>query len=79
MQHLDSGRFEVRSCCSQVSQQLMKRRFGGLAGQIKDCKDYGQTYDHQHWNKSMPDEAVYHRLGFKVQRALRASARIRRQ
>ncbi len=57
----------------------MKHRIGGLAGHIKDRKDYGQAYDNQHWNKSMPDEAVNHRLSFKVQRAPRASSRFRWQ
>lgn len=65
----------VDSRCVRVDsrQRLTKLRFGALAGQIKDCKDYGQPDDNQPWNKSMPDEAVYHRLSFKVQRAPRAA------
>ena len=57
----------------------MKHRFRALGGQIKYCKGYGQANNNQHWNESMPDEPIYHALSFQVQRALRASPRIRGQ
>ena len=51
----------------------MKRRFRGLAGQIKHCKDYGQAYNKERRKQSPPDEAIYHAFSFKVQRTSRAA------